>query len=89
MTSPNDDQSDLPSLGDIDAARASQQARTATLEDLVELKRQSRQIILELVTQAASAASGIVPIPESIVGTISDKVVDHAVGFLAGLADAG
>ena len=80
----------LPSMGEIQAARASQQARTASVEDLIEMKKQAKQIAMEILVQASSAAaSGVVPLPDIIMDTISEKLMDHAVGFLSGLADAG
>ena len=38
----------LPSMGEIQAARASQQARTASVEDLIEMKKQAKQIAMEI-----------------------------------------
>jgi len=85
MSDPN-----LPSMGDLEAARASQQARVVSVDQVLEMKRQARQIAMEILVQAsAAAAAGGLPIPEEIVGTLSEKIVDHAVGFLSGLADAG
>ena len=81
--------SDLPSMGDLQAARASQQARTISLDEIIELKKQARQIALEILVQASTAAtSSIAPLPDAIVGDISEKLMDHALGFISRLTDA-
>ena len=78
----------LPSLSSINAARASQQARTASVEQVMEMREQARDIAMHIVTQAAVAASaGAVPIPEAIVDEIADTLMTHAVSFLSGLAE--
>jgi len=80
--------SDLPSMGDLQAARSSQQARTISLDDIIELKKQARQIALEILVQASTAAtSSIAPLPDAIVDDISAKLIDHALGFIRRLSD--
>lgn len=76
---------DAPSLEEINAARASEQARTASIGSLLEMRKQARGIALELFVQAAGA-SGL-PIPEQLVETVSEKLMDHAIGFLSRLGD--
>ena len=76
-----DDDDALPSMANLEEARASQQARTASIDDILEMKRQARAIALELVTQAA----GRLPIDAELLGAVSEKLMDHAVGFLSGL----
>ena len=78
----------LPNLDEINAARASQQARTASVESLIEMKAQAKQLAREILLKASGAAvSGVVPLPDTIIDTISESLMDHAVSFLSGLGD--
>jgi hypothetical protein len=78
----------LPSLDEINAARASQQARTVSVASLIEMKAQAKQLAREILIQASGAAvSGVVPLPDTIIDTISETLMNHAVSFLAGLGE--
>jgi len=89
LNEPHDAERDaLPSLDEVNAARASQQARIVSVENLIEMKAQARKIAIEILVQASGAAvSGVVPLPETIVDTLTDKLMDHAVYFLSGLGN--
>lgn len=87
-TPPQSDDAGLPSMDELEAARESQQARTLSIEELLELKRQARNVAMNIILKGAGAAVGAagLTIPDELIGKVSEAVVDKTIDFLEGLA---